>query len=295
MPIRINLLAEQQAAEEARRKDPIKRAIMISSVAVALMLFWVLTLHLETRGRRSELTELDASFRSVDEKAKKARSIQAEAGDLERRIASLEKYSTNRVLWASVLDALQKITLDDIRVKSITTGQRYTTNASVTFFTTNINVAFTPPPPSWKFWAGPAAATPAYTLASNVFKTFTNSAPFSTNKLPYTTRMSVDLTNLVSKEVRVKTEFILPAIATEDVDIIISGGDYGNPPASLDAFIQQLSKLPFFASRLSKGEDGAKYIEMSSKPEMDLTLPGSPQYKRFVLRLKYEDQIRTND
>lgn len=295
MPIRINLLAEQQAAEEARRKDPIKRAILISSVAVAIMLFWVLTLHLETRGRRSELAELDASFRTVDEKAKKARAIQAEAGDLERRIASLEKYSTNRVLWASMLDALQKVTLDDIRVKSITTGQRYTTNASVTFFTTNINVAFTPPPPAWKFWAGPAAATPAYTLASNVFKTFTNSAPFSTNKLPYTTRMTVDLTNLVSKEVRVKTEFILPAIATEDVDVIISGGDYGNPPASLDAFIQQLAKLPFFASRLSKGEDGAKYIEMSSKPEMDLTLPGSPQYKRFVLRLKYEDQIRTND
>ena len=44
MPIRLNLLAEAQAAEELRRKDPVKRAILagvgfvIAMVAVSLFI-----------------------------------------------------------------------------------------------------------------------------------------------------------------------------------------------------------------------------------------------------------------
>ena len=37
MPIRLNLLAEAQAAEEARRRDPVKRAIWLAALIIALM------------------------------------------------------------------------------------------------------------------------------------------------------------------------------------------------------------------------------------------------------------------
>ena len=40
MPIRLNLLAEAQAAEEARRRDPVKRAILAAAFLVAIMLAW---------------------------------------------------------------------------------------------------------------------------------------------------------------------------------------------------------------------------------------------------------------
>jgi len=40
MPIRLNLLAEAQAAEEARRRDPVKRAIWIGALLVSVVLVW---------------------------------------------------------------------------------------------------------------------------------------------------------------------------------------------------------------------------------------------------------------
>jgi hypothetical protein len=38
MPIRLNLLAEAQAAEDFRRRDPVKRGIGLAALLVALML-----------------------------------------------------------------------------------------------------------------------------------------------------------------------------------------------------------------------------------------------------------------
>src|SRR5688500_17394266 len=122
MPIRINLLAEQQSAEEARRKDPIKRTLIFGSIAIGLMLIWVLMLHMQLKARRSEMANLDLDFKKVDEKATVVCSIQAEAGDFETRLVAMERYSTNRVLWANLLDAFQKVILDPIRFKSVSAG-----------------------------------------------------------------------------------------------------------------------------------------------------------------------------
>ena len=44
MPIRINLLAEQLAEEDARRRDPVKRTAWVAGVVVALMGIWSLYL-----------------------------------------------------------------------------------------------------------------------------------------------------------------------------------------------------------------------------------------------------------
>jgi len=40
MPIRINFLAEQQAQEEERRRDPVKRAAWVAAAWVGLLLVW---------------------------------------------------------------------------------------------------------------------------------------------------------------------------------------------------------------------------------------------------------------
>ena len=47
MPIRINLLNEELAAEELRRRDPVKRAIFIGIFLVALSLVWFSSTWLE--------------------------------------------------------------------------------------------------------------------------------------------------------------------------------------------------------------------------------------------------------
>src|SRR5687767_8177834 len=127
MPIRINLLAEAQAAEDARRRDPIKRAAVLGGALVILTFAWTLMTFMQVKARRAEFINADSAFKSVDEKAKGVRNIQAEAGDLERRLISLDRYSTNRILWATMLDSLQRATAPQIRLKSITSNQRYIT------------------------------------------------------------------------------------------------------------------------------------------------------------------------
>ena len=62
MPIRINLLAEQLEAEEARRRDPIKRALwMGGSFFVTLVLFSA-SLQYRLSSARNELATVQAKL-----------------------------------------------------------------------------------------------------------------------------------------------------------------------------------------------------------------------------------------
>lgn len=296
MPIRINLLAEQQAAEEARRRDPVKRAIWVGSILIFITIVWAMMEHMELSARRAELANLDTQFRKADESARRVRDRQAEGGDVEDRIRALEKYSTNRILWASALDAFQKASMEQIRFKSIDANQRYVTNPAALFFTTNLVVPFASRPPVWQFWASAAASTPVMLTASNMFKSFTNSPPFSTNTIAYTTKMTVTQTNLQNSTVVIKVDFSLPTVSIEDLDILVAAGDYGNPPGgSIDTFVNHLKALPYFSSHLAKGDLGVRFVDLPTNPEVDMTDPANPVYKRFSVRLKYEDRVLTNE
>ena len=296
MPIRINLLAEQQAAEEARRRDPVKRALVLGGTLVVAKILWTLMTFMQVKARRTEVANLDTEFKQMEEKAKAARTLQADIGDLERRIVSLDRYSTNRLVWATALDAVQRATLDQIRLKSISANQRYVTNLATVFFTTNISAPFETRPPAWKFWAGNPGATPVTEIAAKSFKSFTNGLPFSTNKLVYTVKTSIASTNLNKNEVVVKCDFTLPAVTTEDVELFLAGGDYGTPPgAMIDEYARAIVKVPYFAQNLTPGDDRVRFPERPPNAESDPALPNSPMFKRFTMRLKYADRALTNE
>ena len=57
MPIRINLLAEEQAAEEMRRRDPIKRALFAGAALAVLMLGWIGLTQMNVMAARRELAD----------------------------------------------------------------------------------------------------------------------------------------------------------------------------------------------------------------------------------------------
>ena len=296
MPIRINLLAEQQAAEEARRRDPIKRALVMGGVFIVFTLLWTLMTYMQVKARRLEYLNEETKFKQLEDNSKAVRGVQADIGDFERRLVSLDRYSTNRVLWANMLDALQRATMDQIRLKSIIANQKYLTNPPTVFFTTNVTVAFNAKPPAWKFWASGGATIPPTTLASNVFRSFTNAAPFSTNKLQYSVKMAVVSTNLIANTVQVKCDFTLPAVDIEDIELLLSGGDYGNPPGGMiDEFTRTVVNLPYFTAHLAKGDERLRFVDRPPNPEPDMSLPNSPMYKRFTARLKYEDRVLTNE
>jgi len=64
MPIRVNLLAEAQAAEDLRRRDPVKRAIYIGTFLFVLALAWWSSLQLEAMRAKKDLSLVQTEIRS---------------------------------------------------------------------------------------------------------------------------------------------------------------------------------------------------------------------------------------
>ena len=125
MPIRINLLAEAQAAEELRRKDPVKRAIWLAGFVVFLMLLWGLTLFLKTITARSELAGLETKWKELAKTVKQVEDNRKDTLAIERKLAALSQFTTNRFLWANALNTLQFTCVDKVALVSLKSEQTY--------------------------------------------------------------------------------------------------------------------------------------------------------------------------
>jgi hypothetical protein len=127
MPIRINLLAEQFAAEEARRRDPVKRAAWIAGFIVFLMLLWggYLQSRIFMAGRTlaAEKNKLQRLEKDSSLAAKNLKRTQ----EIETRLAAITAFTTNRFLWASTLNALQHVMVDNVVVVKIRGDQDFAT------------------------------------------------------------------------------------------------------------------------------------------------------------------------
>ncbi len=129
MPIRINLLADAKAAEELRRKDPVKRALYVAVFLVSLVGLWTCTLQFKIMAAKGELNALDTKWRSIEKGYQAAVANQRSTIETEQKLAALAHMTTNRFLWGTVLNALQR-TLDgveDVQVHHLRTEQAYFT------------------------------------------------------------------------------------------------------------------------------------------------------------------------
>lgn len=125
MPIRINLLAETQAAEEMRRRDPVKRAIWTGGAFVFLVLLWSGWLQLKVLNERAELQKHEGIWKSKEKSYQAVTDKQKKLGETERKLAALNRLSTNRFLWAPVLNAFQQTVVDQVAVTRIKADQSY--------------------------------------------------------------------------------------------------------------------------------------------------------------------------
>src|ERR1044072_8146294 len=108
MPIRINLLADAQAAVELRRKDPVKRALAVAGLVIGLVLFWSTTLQLKLISERGRLHQLETQWSSIEKSYKVAVETRRQSLEAEQKIAALHGYTTNRFLLGTVLNAVQQ-------------------------------------------------------------------------------------------------------------------------------------------------------------------------------------------
>ena len=125
MPIRINLLAEAQAAEELRRRDPVKRAIIGGIVLVSAMLVWMGSLQVKIIADHANLSNLEARLSSRTNQFVQILNDKTNLDGITEKLGALNRMVTNRFLEASVLDAMQHATVSGIQLIRLRTDQTY--------------------------------------------------------------------------------------------------------------------------------------------------------------------------
>lgn len=131
MPIRINLLAEAQAAEEARRKDPVKRVGIIGALLVLAVIVYSALLQFRVMNAGSTSAGIEGRWRSIEKDYQAITRDVAKAIELQQKLKALDRLSTNRFLWGTVLDSLQQTTVDGVQLVRLRADQVYTQTDAV--------------------------------------------------------------------------------------------------------------------------------------------------------------------
>jgi len=125
MPIRLNLLAEMQAIEETRRRDPVKRAVLVGVVLVAAILVWSSTFVVKQMSARSDLSTTDGGINSQTNAYTQVVNNEKRLADDQSKLHALQILATNRFLNGNLLDVLDKNTVENVQVTRLKVTQIY--------------------------------------------------------------------------------------------------------------------------------------------------------------------------
>jgi hypothetical protein len=131
MPIRINLLAEAHAIEDLRRRDPVKRAIWGGVLLVVVILAWASSLQLKVMMANRELHKVSNQLAMRTSEFQQVLANQASLAESNRKLSLLQQMATNRMLHGTLLNALQKTTLDDVELTRLKTDESYVYNEEI--------------------------------------------------------------------------------------------------------------------------------------------------------------------
>jgi hypothetical protein len=128
MPIHINLLAEAQGAEDLRRRDPVKRLVYIAVVLVAAMFAWLSGIYAKVIIANRELSQVQFQVNSDNNAYQTAIANNAKIAAAKTKLAALQKLTNARLLQGNLLNALQKVSADNVQLTSIRVDQAYGSN-----------------------------------------------------------------------------------------------------------------------------------------------------------------------
>jgi hypothetical protein len=125
MPIRLNLLAEAQAAEEARRRDPVKRAMWVAALILVGILVWSSSLQLKAILVRSDVNRLESQIGSHTNEYRLVQDNQNKTAEINHKLKALGELSSLRLLNGTLLNALQQTTVPDVQLLRLRLDQTY--------------------------------------------------------------------------------------------------------------------------------------------------------------------------
>src|ERR1017187_831663 len=125
MPIRINLLTEAKAAEALRRHDPAKRAMFCGAFLVALVLVWSSSLQLETMLAKKEVSDRQTEIAARTNEFQRVLTDQKITAATKEKLNALKKMTHSRFLQGNLLNALQQVTVNGVRLTRLKVDQDY--------------------------------------------------------------------------------------------------------------------------------------------------------------------------
>lgn len=131
MPIRINLLAEAQAEEELRRRDPVKRAIFVGAFLVALAFAWFSGTWLEHMNVNRSLEQVQAEIHSHTNNFDQVQTDLKQIASTQKRLAALQELSAARFLQGNLMNALQKLYVPNVQLMRLHVDQSYAITPAV--------------------------------------------------------------------------------------------------------------------------------------------------------------------
>ena len=120
-------MAEAQAAEEARRRDPVKLGVWIAGFCVVLVGLWIAKKQFDIHFASNQLANLTEQWNHSKSQSDLVTTNQDKMAERDQKLAALDRLSTNRFLWGNVLNALQLTVVDHVKVTHIVGDQAYTT------------------------------------------------------------------------------------------------------------------------------------------------------------------------
>lgn len=125
MPIRINLLAEAKAAEEFRRRDPVKRAVFLGTTLVVVFLGWAGIVAIFAMGARATLTSVQTAITAKTNAYDHVMLEHRRLVQTQDKLKALQKLQSARFLQGNLLNALQHATLEGVQLTQMRVDQSY--------------------------------------------------------------------------------------------------------------------------------------------------------------------------
>jgi hypothetical protein len=125
MPIHINLLAESQAAEDLRRRDPVKRVILVGVLLVALALFWSAMVEINAVLANQGLTRVQTEIDTQTNEYNRVLANQKKVAAANIKLAALQKLQAARFLQGNLLNALQQTVVNGVQLTRLRVDQSY--------------------------------------------------------------------------------------------------------------------------------------------------------------------------
>lgn len=117
--------------EALRRRDPVKRAILVGVVLVAGMLAWGSILMFKVIAAKNELSIADGKINAQTNAYTQIVNNEKKLADAKERLRAIHVLATNRFLNGNLLDVLQRTVVDNVQVTRLKVNQNYTFNEEV--------------------------------------------------------------------------------------------------------------------------------------------------------------------